>query len=486
MAAARHAAWSPWTAVQDTPNNLSFLVNGRTRRVEPADQSAPLLPYLRETLGLTGCKEGCSEGDCGACMVLVQDVEDGLIRTRSMNACITLLGAVGGKAVTTVEGLVSEEGDCLHAVQCAMLDQHASQCGFCTPGFIMSQVAMFAREPSPSDDAIRRHLAGNLCRCTGYRPIIEAARSLRGSPAAGLPARPSMRQWLLAAQPLRPATLDALFDAMQANPDAVLIAGGTDLVPRALARYERLKALIWLTDVVELRETEVAATHIDLGGAVSLTDVGTILSGEYPELAELVRRVASPSITDNGTIAGNLVNGSPVGDYIPALVALGASVQLRSRQAERWVDLDVFYTGYRTTVLRPGEVVTRVRVPVRRPDQIVGFYKVAKRFEQDTASVLAAFALTVAGDVVTAARVSFGGMSAVHGRADHTERMLVGARWSTGLPDARTVLERDYQPLSDLRGSREFRLRVAANLLTKFHRERTGEAVSVWREGGSA
>jgi xanthine dehydrogenase small subunit len=471
--------------VHDTPDNLRFLVNGRTCSVGPGGESTPLLPYLREALGLTGCKEGCGEGDCGACMVLVQDVEDGQIRTRSMNACITLLGAVDGKAVTTVEGIVDGEKDALHAVQRAMLDRHASQCGFCTPGFVMSQIAMFTRDVSPSDDAIRSNLAGNLCRCTGYRPIIDAALSLRGSPAAGLPVRLSTREWLLAARPLRPATLDALFDTMHANPDAVLIAGGTDLVPRALALDEVPNALIWLTDVAELSEIEASATHVDLGGAVTLAVAGNLLSHEYPELAELVRRVASPSITDNGTIAGNLVNGSPVGDYIPALIVLGASVQLRSRQHERWVELAAFYTGYRATVMRRGEVVTRVRIPARRPDQVVGFYKVAKRFEQDTASVLGAFALTVTDDVVTAARVSFGGMSAVHGRAAHTELALVGARWSEGLPDVHAALTLDYQPISDLRGSREFRLRVAANLLTKFHRERAGEAVSLWRAGGA-
>ena len=466
----------------DDTANIQVTVNGEAHSADHTLEATSLLTYLRGALSLTGCKEGCSEGDCGACMVLVQDLEGGTLRCRSVNACITLLGAIDGKAVTTVEGLIDADGN-LHPLQQTMVDQHASQCGFCTPGFVISEVALLTNNPTPSSDEICQGLAGNLCRCTGYRPILAATRLVAETACGAIPENPATYLWLQQTKSMRPGSLVELDSALAVNPDATLIAGGTDLVPQAIAQGIQPENLIWISNVDELLRTCTNDTHTEIGAGTTLAHASALLLVEYPELAELVRRVASPSITRVGTLGGNLVNASPVGDFIPVLIALGAELKLHYQGTHRWLAIEDFYTGYRATGLRRGEVLETVRVPVRSVNQRVGFYKVAKRFEQDTASVLGAFSVRIEEKRVTEARLSFGGLAAVHGRAANSERALLEGDWTAaGIDHAMRAVPVDFQPISDLRATREYRLGVAANLLRKWYLEHTShEAVSLWK-----
>jgi xanthine dehydrogenase small subunit len=491
---------------------VRYLLDGEVRTVEGGDPTRTVLQHLREDLGRTGTKEGCAEGDCGACTVVLAELDGSRVRYRSINSCIQFLPTLDGRALFTVESLKDPATGALHPVQQALVDGHGSQCGFCTPGFVMSLFALYKTQSTPDRTAINDALAGNLCRCTGYRPIVAAARSMYALGAAipaarqdavrapaGSRSRAAARSEADLARALKglkrrkglvlehvngafhaPRTADELAALRERLPDARLLAGGTDVGLWVTKQHRRLGDIIYLGNVADLQSVAVTAQHVEIGAAVSLTDASAALDGHYPELRELWRRFASPPIRNAGTLAGNIANGSPIGDSMPPLIVLGATVVLRKGAARRELSLEDLYLAYQKTALQSGEFVEQVRVPLPRPGVRCAAYKITKRFDQDISAVCAAFAIELDDGRVRAARVAYGGMAATPKRATACEAALMGQPWSAATCDrAAAALAQDYTPIADMRASGAYRLAVAQNLLRKFQLETSGALAGV-------
>jgi len=481
---------------------VRFLLNGERVDVGDVSPQTTLLEYLREVRRLTGTKEGCAEGDCGACMVLLVELRDGALAWRPINACIRLLPSVDGKAVFTVESLSLESG-ALHPVQQALVDCHGSQCGFCTPGFAMSLFGLYRTARSPSRDTIEDALAGNLCRCTGYRPIVDAAQRMytlhepegwrgcgvaadgtqrvsrddeRVAEALATLARESMFDYAHQGQRWRaPRTRAELAAACAAHPQALIVAGMTDVALAVTKARRDLGDVIYTGDVAGLARIDENDHTLEIGAAVTLTDALPVLAATWPELDEAWRRFASVPIRNGATLVGNVANGSPIGDSMPMLLALDARVVLQSAVGERDVRLDAFYAGYRKTVRAHGEFVVAIRIPKRSGNVLLRAYKIGKRYDQDISAVFACFALTVDGERrVTKARIGCGGVAATPVRASRTEAALAGERWDRSVAErAATLLEAEFAPIDDMRASAAYRRRVLGNLLRRFVIETT-------------
>jgi xanthine dehydrogenase small subunit len=471
-----------------------FLLDGQSVSTGDLPCTITVLEYLREVAHRTGTKEGCAEGDCGACTVVLGKLSaDGKrIDYRAINSCIRFLATIDGHELVTVESLPSAEG-ALHPVQQALVDEHASQCGFCTPGFVMSLFALYLQRAQATRDQVVEALSGNLCRCTGYRPIIAAGCRMHdyptpshwGRPAAGTEARRAALRALKRTQPLRmpgffaPRTIDELADAFAEEPGALLLAGGTDVGLWVTKQLRELPTVLYIGDIEELHALEHGATGLRIGAAVSLTDAWTALVEAYSPLAEVAQRFGSPPVRNSGTLCGNLANGSPIGDAAPVLMALGAELELRRGAHVRRLPLERFYLGYQRKDLQAGEFVVSVQVPPPREDEWVAAYKLSKRFDQDISAVCAGIALRVAQGQIVSARIAFGGMAAVVARAVCTERALIGAPWSeASVVRASACLAEDFAPLSDMRGSSDFRLESARNLLRRFYFEHSDSQVA--------
>jgi xanthine dehydrogenase small subunit len=490
---------------------IRFFYRGAVVAVDGAAPTRTVLDWLREDARCTGTKEGCNEGDCGACTVVVgelargadaEDVVAGL-RLRSANACIQFLPTLDGKALFTVEDVAPAAGG-LHPVQGAMVSCHASQCGFCTPGFVMSLWAMYqhhaARGTRPTRQRIADELSGNLCRCTGYRPILDAGERMFDGPPAPLDVRPVLAalQSLHEAPPLgaagssgdafaAPRTLDEFAAARLADPEARLLAGSTDIGLWVNKGLRELPRLLYIGAVDELKRVEADGGVLTIGAAASLDDAWRALVARWPQLAEMWLRFAGVPLRHTGTMGGNVANGSPIGDSAPVLMALDASLVLRRGGALRRVRLADFYTGYMTNALQAGEFVQAIEVPLGST-AAVRAYKISKRFDCDISAVCAGLAVELDGaGHVAAARLAFGGMAATVRRAARAETALVGQAWAeASLVAAQAALASDFAPLSDLRASATYRLQVARNLLRRFWLETRPEAplpaadTSVW------
>lgn len=445
--------------------NVTFLLNGETVQLE-ADPTRTLLDWLREDAGLCGTKEGCNEGDCGACTVMVSDADG----AKALNACILFLPQLHGKVVRTVEGISAPDGT-LHPVQKAMIAHHGSQCGFCTPGFIASMAVGHSTGRTDHDDV----LAGNLCRCTGYAPIIRAAKAAEATPAAAWLAETAPE---VAPQPYAPETLDDLAAWYATNPDATLIAGATDVGLWVTKQLRDLPKVAFLNRCADLRQIAVNNDTIHFGAAVTMTDVMAVLRNHHPSYAELVRRYGSEQVRNAATIGGNIANGSPIGDNPPALMALGATLHLRYGAQTRQIPLEDFYIAYGTQDRTAGELVTGVTIPKVAPD--LQCYKVSKRFDQDISAVCGCFNVTVTDGIVTAARIAFGGMAGTPHRAHAVEAALIGQPWTKDvIAKAAIQFDQDYTPMSDMRASAAYRLEIARNLLHRYFATREGHATSV-------
>ncbi|MEM9319894.1 MAG: xanthine dehydrogenase small subunit [Pseudomonadota bacterium] len=444
---------------------VRFHLNGTPveASVGPTDT---LLDWLREARGLTGTKEGCNEGDCGACSVMITD-ETG---ARALNACILFMPQIAGKSVRTVEGVAGPDGS-PHPVQEAMVAQHGSQCGYCTPGFIVTMAVAHLNGRQDFDD----QLAGNLCRCTGYAPIIRAAET-----AARLPVPDWMHDTLPEApgDVAAPETIDALADWYATHPDATLIAGATDVGLWVTKGLRDLGDVAFLNRCAELRGIKVGGEDIRIGAMTTLTDLGEAIAPLHPSFAELIRRYGSVQVRNAATVGGNIANGSPIGDSPPALIALGAVLHLRHGAEQRSMPLEDFFIEYGRQDRRPGEFVEAVTIP-RQPDRL-RCYKLSKRFDQDISAVCGAISITLADGIVTTARIAFGGMAGTPKRSAHAEAAVIGQPWSeASITAAAQAMTEDFAPLSDMRASASYRMQAAQNMLRRYYLEDQGAAVSV-------
>ena len=464
-------------------NSIRFLLDGEVIEIGSVEPTRTLLQYLREDLLRVVSEEGCAEGECGACTVVVAELDGDGVRYRAVNACIQFLPTLDGKALFTVESLRNADGS-LHPVQQSMVDYHGSQCGFCTPGFVMSMFALYQDNTTPGRAEIDAALSGNLCRCTGYRPIVDACLHMHEYPAPNKNEQ-QLIAWLRElsreqgltlqhgqANYHAPVTLDDLAELYRQNPEARILAGGTDVGLWVTKQLRELPTIIYLGAVDQLRQIKSGAAGIEIGAAVTLSDAFDALQPHYPEFGEMFRRFASVPVRNAGTLVGNIANGSPIGDSMPALIAIDARVRLRYGQESRELALEDLYLDYMQNALRPGEFVEAVIVPPPRADTQLRCYKLSKRFDQDISAVCAAFALRLDGEQVADVRIALGGMAAIPKRASSTEAYLRGEPWNDfTLVTAMQKLSAEFAPLSDMRASSDYRSRATANLLHRFYLE---------------
>ena len=430
-----------------------------------------LLDWLRETKHLTGTKEGCNEGDCGACTVMVTDANG----AQSLNACILFLPQLHGKAVRTVEGISGPDGT-PHPVQDAMVKHHGSQCGFCTPGIVVSLAVGHLNGATNFDE----QLAGNLCRCTGYAPIIRAAEAAKDAPVPAWMAEDltALKAMTETSAPYMPTNTDALADWYLTNPKATLIGGATDVGLWVTKRLQDLPQIAFLNGVEDLKQIEITDDNIHIGAGVSITDLEVLMADHHPSFAAMLRRYSSVQIRNAATIGGNIANGSPIGDGPPALIALGAKLHLRRGDQRREMPLEDYFVAYGKQDRQDGEFVESINIP-RQPDDLK-CYKLSKRFDQDISAVCGCFMIRVKADKIVEARIAFGGMAGTPHRADHVEQALIDRPWNEEtITAARAEFTKDYTPMSDMRASAEYRLEAAQNMLTRYYLESHGIATNV-------
>jgi len=451
---------------------IRFLLDGEVIEAELPDAAGTVLDYLRYTLRRTGTKEGCAEGDCGACTVLLGELAGDRVEWRAVNACILFMPMLDGKALRTVESLGGA-----HPVQRELVERHGSQCGFCTPGFVMSLYGRSIGAAGTVGVPVGDVIAGNLCRCTGYGRILAAGEAVPmaveqddATVAALRALRPAYGH---------PASSDELADLLLAQPETRIVAGATDVGLWVTKQLRDLGPTVFIGDIADLRHIEESPDALTLGATVRYSDAREALARLHPDLGELVRRIGGVQVRNAGTIGGNIANGSPIGDMPPALIALGAELTLRLGSERRTLALEDFFLSYGRQDLAPGEFVESVRIPRPSPDTLIRVVKLSKRFDSDISGVCGAFALRIDGGIVAEARVAFGGMADIPARAPGCEAALNGQAWTAATVEAAAqALAEDYTPLDDLRGSAAYRRKAAANLLRRLWAEQS-EPVSV-------
>ncbi|MEQ8335346.1 xanthine dehydrogenase small subunit [Nisaea sp.] len=469
---------------------IRFLLNDREICLGAVGAGDTLLDHLRLDQRLRGTKEGCAEGDCGACTVLVGRLSGGTIRYETVNACIRLLASVDLCHVVTVEYLRGPEGG-LHAVQQAMVDHHGSQCGFCTPGVVMSLYALWMESGCISVEAVETALQGNLCRCTGYEPIVRAALAAGKTAPDGdflIAERAQVLNRLGAmndgarvmvsregSRAILPASTDDLAVILGEYKDATIIAGSTDVGLWVTKHMRNISPAIFIAHLDELKRIAVEEGVVTLGAGVSYSDAAPVIAEHLPHLPEFWNRIGGWQVRNMGTVGGNIANGSPIGDTPPVLIALGAELTLRRAEGRRRIPLEEFFIDYGKQDRAPDEFVEAVHIPLSAAGSLNAAYKISKRRDEDISAVCGAFSVTVEEGLVTRARLAFGGMAATPKRAAGAEAALTGQPWSeASVRAAMAALGDDFSPLSDWRASADYRSRVAANLLLRFYLETTG------------
>lgn len=464
-------------------NTIRFILGDELVELTDVSPTKTVLDYLREDRLRLGTKEGCAEGDCGACTVAVGKLDGDTVSYKAVNACIQFLPTLDGCHVLTVEDL--QKGNQMHPVQKHMVDLDASQCGFCTPGFVVSLAVLQEHNDDPDQGEIEDAIAGNLCRCTGYGPIVQAAKDAAATPVRL--ATPELRERLAAIAPVdsvnltsgeghyfAPATVDDFARVYGENPDATILAGGTDVGLWVTKMNRKLDTVIYTGQVQELLECRETEEGFVIGAAVRYSDLPETLGQAYPDFAEVLRRIGSRQVRNLGTVGGNIANGSPIGDTPPLLIAMDTRLVLNKGGTRREIALEDFFVDYGKQDRAAGEFVERIIIPKPQPGTEFRAYKISKRFDQDISALCAAFQLTVRDGVVQSARIAYGGMAATPKRATATEAALVGQPWSEETVEhACNALEDDYQPITDMRASADYRRVTAANLLRKAHLETT-------------
>ena len=474
-----------------TRSTIRFLLNDTPVERRDVRPGTTLLDFLRLERSLTGTKEGCNEGDCGACTVLVGRLVNGSLTYQSLNACIRFVGSLDGCHVVTIEHLA--RGGALHPVQQAMVEHHGSQCGFCTPGIVMSLYALWMQKPAPTEAEIETALQGNLCRCTGYEPIIKAAKAISGygTPADDVLTRERQRvtaqlgAWaddhlveVTADGPsgeerfFIPATLDQLGRVLEAYPGATIVAGATDVGLWVNKDHRPISPAVFIGNLDALRTVTVTADAVTVGGGVSYSEFVPVMRAHFPHMDELWWRIGGEQVRNMGTLGGNIANGSPIGDTPPAFIALGATLILRSASGTRSLPLEDFFLAYGRQDRRPGEFVESVTLPIPQNGTHNAVYKISTRRDEDLSAVCGAFSMALEGDSISAFRIAFGGMAGTPKRARAVEGALIGKPFTRETIDAaRALFEQDYQPLSDWRGTAQYRILTAQNLLVRFFLE---------------
>jgi xanthine dehydrogenase small subunit len=479
-------------------SEIVFFLNGWKEAVSGVAPTLTLMNYLRRNKRLTGTKEGCAEGDCGACTVIIGELDGEGVHYRAANACILFVPMLHEKLVLTVEGLQGPSGE-LHPVQQAMVDCNGSQCGFCTPGFVMSLYAAHISGAYRGAEGINDLLAGNLCRCTGYGAIVEAAKRMyeMPQPAWDTDRRAGDKANLLSVRDagtlnysyegasfFAPAGKDELCRLYNDNPDATLVSGATDAGLWVTKQHRSLPKIIYTGRVGGLKQIATENGVLRIGAAVTWTEAKRALEGHWPSFGELVRRFGSEQVRSSGTVGGNIANGSPIGDGPPALIALNSRVLLRKGEAGRSLPLEDFFIAYGKQNRSPGEIVEAIEVPLSTKPEELSCYKISKRFDQDISAVCGCFNIRLKDGYVEDAHICFGGMAPTPKRAIAVEKLLIGSAWSLGaVEEAAAGFETDYTPISDMRASASYRMKAAKNLLLRYFHERTGDAGSIQLAG---
>lgn len=468
---------------------VRFLLNNELCLVDDIDPNTTVLDYLREHRQKVGTKEGCASGDCGACTVVLGDLSSGSIKYSAINSCITPIGNLHGKQLITVEDLKAD--GVMHPVQQAMVDCHGSQCGFCTPGFVMSMFAYRKNHAEPDRDSIIEALGGNLCRCTGYRPIVDAAVQMfdpalpdqfsvqeRATVTALTQISTSGTSVHLAGNGKNyysPASSAELAELLSANPNAKMVAGGTDLSLEITQSLREFDTLVYTGRVEEMLSIIETPESIRIGAAVTYSDCKEILCREYPDLHELIERLGSRQIRNQGTLGGNVGNASPIGDMPPVLIALKAQLVLRSASGSRTLAVEDYFVRYKVTAQRPGEFIESITIPRAEQGLIFRAYKISKRLEDDISAICAVFYLSIKNGVVVYASIAFGGMAEIPKRAECCEKTLINQPWNEAtVATAMTALANDYTPISDFRATAAYRTQVSQNLLQRLFLETDG------------
>ena len=471
--------------------SIRFLRRGRVVELNSAPPMLTVLDYLRLEEKSRGTKEGCNEGDCGACTVALGSLRNGRVVYEPVNACILLMGQLDGKELVTVDDL--GQGGALHPVQQAMIEKHGSQCGFCTPGFVMALFTLYHSGKRPTRQEIVDHIAGNLCRCTGYRPIVDAGLDSCTGKAVDRWAREEKRA---AAQLASlndgsdafvgddasfvavPASGNSLASLAARHPDATIVAGATDVGLWITKQLRNLPKIIHVGGVKELHEIADTSDTLSLGAGVTFAEAEPYLAAIDPDIGETLRRVGAKQVRASGTIGGNIANGSPIGDTPPMLIALGATLHLRHGETPRQMPLEQFFVTYGKQDRKPGELVWSIDIPKLKANEVFRSYKISKRFDQDISAVMAAFKFTVEGKRIAAARIAFGGMAATPMRAARAEAALAGAALDNAASwgNAILALAEDYRPISDMRASAGYRMDAAQALLRKALIETAGKS----------
>ena len=471
---------------------IRFILNGEDVVIADIAPDATLLDWLRLSRSLRGTKEGCAEGDCGACTVLVGKLTAAGLVYESVNACIRFMGSLDRCHVVTVEHLAGE-GAKLHPVQQAMVDFHGSQCGFCTPGFVMSLYGLWMRDPNPSNGSIEKALQGNLCRCTGYEAIMRAARAIssygkaesdplrveREAITARLKALDTGARVEIGEGRKRltvPANVDDFATVLEADPAATVVAGSTDVGLWVTKQMRDISPVVFIGNLAGLGEIAVKDDQVEIGAGVTYSEAFSTLAKHIPALGPLIDRIGGQQVRNMGTIGGNIANGSPIGDTPPPLIALGATLILRKGKQRRTIPLEKYFIAYGKQDRQPGEFVEKVTVPVPARGEKFAIYKISKRRDEDITATLGAFFLRLGADgTVAEVRIAYGGMAATPKRASAVEKALIGKPWTEEtVVAAMAEYASDFQPLTDMRATADYRSMAARNLLLRFYAETSG------------
>jgi len=463
-----------------TSNIIEFILNNKIHRVSNPDPNETILNFIRVKLKKTGTKEGCAEGGCGACTIVLGELINNNIKYKAINACIAFLPTLNGKQLILVEDLISNDGK-LHPVQNAMVKFHGSQCGFCTPGFVMSMFAMYKNHNHLNNEIINDSLSGNLCRCTGYRPIIDAAKSLNKKTdndkfiklkkkTISLFKKIKVKNVEIKNENKKyfaPKTIKELKTIIKNNPESKFLSGGTDLSLEVTKARKEIKKIISLNAIKELDFINNKKNEIEVGASTSLLKFEKYIKKYYPDFDSILKRYGSVQIRNVGTIAGNIATASPIGDTLPLLLSLDAKIILDGIKKRELIPLNEFFISYRKTKLKKGQFIYSIKIPIYKKN-IFKAYKISKRFDDDISSVCGSFNITIDKNKIKKIKIAYGGMSEIPKRAKNTEKILINSNFSEKIFNkAIKNLEKDYKPIDDMRASKSYRMEVAKNLLMK-------------------